>query len=141
MFHLIFNLPSQYVIAQVLWPLALKAGDAVLLLIASQYHLWCRLLSGSVFAPRFPGVLIVLFSRVFGTILLVAAIQVALAVALLASKLALGSGWAVSARWRYVEAALAMPRRPLPHQISMQILPKCRLLSWCWKASTKPSRG
>ncbi len=35
-------------------PLAAKAALAVLLLAASQFHLWNRLSSGSVFAPEFP---------------------------------------------------------------------------------------
>ncbi|TXM84117.1 hypothetical protein FV219_26915, partial [Methylobacterium sp. WL122] len=47
MFHLIFSLPCLYVVTRVLWPLpgppAAKAAVAVLLLVASQYHLWCRL--------------------------------------------------------------------------------------------------
>ncbi|MEQ4600111.1 MAG: metallophosphoesterase, partial [Methylobacteriaceae bacterium] len=82
MFHLIFGLPCVYVISRVLWPLpwplALKAVVAVLLLIASQYHLWSRLSSGSVFAPEFPRLLIVLFNWAFGAIFLVAAMQLAL---------------------------------------------------------------
>lgn len=112
MFHLIFGLPCVYVISRVLWPLpwplALKAVVAVLLLIASQYHLWSRLSSGSVFAPEFPRLLIVLFNWAFGAIFLVAAMQLALDVVALASRLLPGGGWAIPAGWRYAEAALAL---------------------------------
>ncbi|GJE19427.1 metallophosphoesterase [Methylobacterium marchantiae] len=127
MFHLIFGLPSLYVIARVLWPLpwplVLKAGVAVLLLIASQYHLWSRLSSGSVFAPEFPRVLIVLFNWAFGAIFLVSAMQLALDVAALASRLAPGGGWAISTGWRYAEAALAMLLSAVAVQQAVRIPP------------------
>ncbi|KQT87611.1 metallophosphoesterase [Methylobacterium sp. Leaf466] len=112
MFHLIFGLPCLYVIIRVLWPLpwplAVKAAVAILLLIASQYHLWSRLSSGSVFAPEFPRALIVLFNWAFGAIVLVAAMQVALDVVALATRLLPGGGWAIPTGLRYAEAALAM---------------------------------
>ncbi|TXN60582.1 metallophosphoesterase [Methylobacterium sp. WL6] len=110
MFHLIFSLPCLYVVTRVLWPLpgppAAKAGIAVLLLVASQYHLWCRLSSGSVFAPEFPRWLVVLFNWAFGAILLLAVMQLALDVIALVS-LPLG-GWAIPAGWRYAAATAAM---------------------------------
>ena len=112
MFHLIFGLPCLYVIARVLWPLpwpfALKACVALLLLVASQYYLWSRLSSGSVFAPEFPRVLVILFNWAFGAIVLLAAMQLALDLVVLASKLVPGGGWSLPVAWRYGEAALAM---------------------------------
>ena len=55
MIRLIPSLPALYVIARgawpLPWPLALKLGLAGVLLVASQYHLWSRISSGSVFAP------------------------------------------------------------------------------------------
>lgn len=112
MFQLIFGLPSLYVIARVLWPLpwplALKACIAVLLLVASQYHLWSRLSSGSVFAPEFPRPLILLFNWAFGVIVLLAVMQVALDVVVLAGKLVSGGRWSLPVAWLYAEAALAM---------------------------------
>ncbi|WP_019904824.1 metallophosphoesterase [Methylobacterium sp. 77] len=127
MFHLIFGLPSLYVISRVVWPLpwpfALKAGVAILLLIASQYHLWSRLSSGSVFAPEFPRSLIVLFNWAFGAIFLVAAMQLALDVVALASKLMPGGGWAIPAGWRYAEAALAMILSAVAVQQAVRVPP------------------
>ncbi|NEU14398.1 metallophosphoesterase [Methylobacterium sp. BTF04] len=127
MFHLIFGLPSLYVITRVLWPLpwpfALKAAIAVLLLIASQYHLWSRLSSGSVFAPEFPRVLVVLFNWAFGAIFLVAAMQLALDVAALGSRLVPGGNWAIPAGWRYAEAVLAMILSAVAVQQAVRVPP------------------
>lgn len=70
------------VLARWLWPLSLswgaKAGVAVLLLAASQYHLWSKLSSGSVFAPEFPRAIVILFNWAFGAILLLAVLQLVL---------------------------------------------------------------
>lgn len=127
MFHLIFGLPGLYVIARVLWPLpwpfALKACVAILLLVASQYHLWSRLSSGSVFAPEFPRPLVVLFNWAFGAIVLLAAMQAALDVAALAGRLAPGSGWAIPVGWRYAEAALAMLLSAVAVQQAVRVPP------------------
>ena len=127
MFHLIFGLPCLYVIARVLWPLpwpfALKACVAVLLLIASQYHLWSRLSSGSVFSPEFPRALVILFNWAFGTIFLLAAMQLALDVVALASKLVPGGGWSLPAAWRYAEAALAMLLSAVAVQQAVRVPP------------------
>jgi hypothetical protein len=53
MFHLIFALPWAYVVARTLLPLpwadGIKLTVALVLLIGSQFHLWSRLSSGSVF--------------------------------------------------------------------------------------------
>jgi uncharacterized protein len=127
MFHLIFGLPCLYVIARVLWPLpwplALKAAVAILLLIASQYHLWSRLSSGSVFAPEFPRALIVLFNWAFGAIFLVAAMQLAFDVVALASRLLPGGGWAIPAELRYAEAAAAMVLSAVAVQQAVRVPP------------------
>ena len=127
MFHLIFGLPSLYVISRVLWPLpwplALKAVIAVLLLIASQYHLWSRFSSGSVFAPEFPRVLIMLFNWAFGAIFLVAAMQLALDVAALISRVLPGGGWEIPAGWRYAEASLAMLLSAVAVQQAVRVPP------------------
>ena len=82
MFHLIFGLPWLYVVIRFIqplpWPFALKAMLAIVLLIASQYHLISRLSSGSVFAPEFPRALVIGFNLVFGAIVLLAVFQIAL---------------------------------------------------------------
>jgi len=81
-FHLFFATPCLVVLARWLWPLSLpwvaKAGIALLLLAASQYHLWSKLSSGSVFAPEFPRAVVILFNWAFGAILLLAVLQVVL---------------------------------------------------------------
>lgn len=82
MFHLMFSLPCLVVLVRWLWPLPIsrraKLASAVVLVLASQYHLWSRLSSGSVFSPEFPKPLIVLFNWAFGAILLLAVFQLLL---------------------------------------------------------------
>ena len=56
MFHVMFALPGLYAIARFLWPLPfalpIKILLAVAILVGSQYHLACRLTSGSVSRRR-----------------------------------------------------------------------------------------
>ncbi|KQT32118.1 metallophosphoesterase [Sphingomonas sp. Leaf412] len=89
MFHLFFAVPCLLVLARWLWPLALtpgvKVAVAVALLVASQFHLWSRLSSGSVFDPEMPRGVVILFNWAFGAILLLAAFQIALDLATLAT--------------------------------------------------------
>jgi len=79
MFHLMFSLPCLLVLVRWLWPLPLsrrtKVASAIMLVLASQYHLWSRLSSGSVFSPEFPKPLVILFNWAFGAILLLAVFQ------------------------------------------------------------------
>ncbi|MBB3999787.1 metallophosphoesterase [Aureimonas pseudogalii] len=99
MFHLVFALPSLYVLARFVWPLsapfAIKLALAVLILGASQFHLWNRLSSGSVFAPEFPRALILLFNGAFGAILLLALMQIALDLAALVVLAVRRSPWLI----------------------------------------------
>lgn len=82
MFHLMFSLPCLVVFVRWLWPLPVsgrtKLASAVVLLLASQYHLWSRLSSGSVFSPEFPKFLVIVFNWAFGAILLLAVFQLLL---------------------------------------------------------------
>ena len=82
MFHLMFSLPWLIVasrfIAPLPWPWWVKLLLAVFLLFASQYHLFSRFTSGSVFAPEFPRPLVIAFNLFFGAIVLLAAMQVIL---------------------------------------------------------------
>ncbi|MCC8932335.1 metallophosphoesterase [Rhizobium sp. 'Codium 1'] len=82
MFHLMFSLPWLIVatrfIAPLPWPWWAKLSLAVFLLFASQYHLFSRFTSGSVFAPEFPRPLVIAFNLFFGAIVLLAAMQVIL---------------------------------------------------------------
>ncbi|WP_414058410.1 hypothetical protein [Pseudomonas sp. HR96] len=79
MFHLMFSTPCFYVILRFVWPmpwpLPARLGCALLLLLASQYHLYARFSSGSVFSPEFPRALLLFFNWAFGAILLLALLQ------------------------------------------------------------------
>ena len=112
MFHLIFALPSLYVLERFVWPLLWAPGGkialAVVLLMASQYHLWSRLSSGSVFSPEFPRALVLLFNWAFGAIVLLAVMQVALDVTGLVARLFRPGGWATPDGVRYAAAIAAM---------------------------------
>ena len=111
MIRLIPSLPAVYVIARGVWPLpwplALKLGVAGVLLVASQFHLWSRLSSGSVFAPEFPRPVVILFNGAFGAIALAAVMLLALDMAALTSLILPGGGWAIPAAWRYAVALAA----------------------------------
>ncbi|UHC19086.1 metallophosphoesterase [Methylobacterium currus] len=91
MFHLIFAAPCAYVIARWLAPLGLplaaKGVIALLLLAASQFHLWNRLSSGSVFAPEFPRGVVLALNWAFGAILLLAVLQILVDLGALAAAL------------------------------------------------------
>ncbi|QEE44707.1 metallophosphoesterase [Rhizobium sp. WL3] len=82
MFHLMFSLPWLIVVTRFIvplpWPLMVKILLAVFLLLASQYHLFSRFTSGSVFAPEFPRPLVIGFNLFFGAIVLLAAMQLVL---------------------------------------------------------------
>ena len=110
-FHLIFGLPYLLVLVQFLIPLSLplwiKSIAAVLLLVGSQYHLWCRLSSGSVFSPEFPRPVVILFTWVFGTILFLALFLLVLDAVVVAATLVQRGPVAVPDSVRYAIAALA----------------------------------
>lgn len=84
---LVFLIPAIYVASRTLWPLALpfwsKVVVTMLLLGVSQYHLWSRLSSGSVFAPEFPRPVVILFNWAFGALVLLMLLQIALDLGLL----------------------------------------------------------
>ncbi|SEK38852.1 hypothetical protein SAMN05216382_0310 [Sphingomonas palmae] len=111
-FHLFFSIPSLIVIARWLIPLSLPLGwklaGALLLLVASQYHLWSRLSSGSVFAPEFPRPVVLLFNWAFGAILLLAVLQIALDVGGVVGWLLTRGTWHMPDAARYAAAVLAV---------------------------------
>jgi len=113
MFHLVFALPWLYVVTRTLWPLPWEMGPkiaiALVLLIASQFHFWSRLSSGSVFAPEFPRPLVILFNWVFGAIVLLGVFQAALDLAGLAAMIGgIASGDWIEARYCIAVAAFAL---------------------------------
>lgn len=82
MFHLIFSVPSWYVIARVIVPLSMPLAVKVLLsmlaLLASQYLLVSRFTSGGLFSAEMPRIIIILFNWAFSTVLLLALTQIAI---------------------------------------------------------------
>lgn len=91
MFHLMFSLPALYVIARFIWPShwgrAFKISATVLVALASQYHLYNRISSGSVFSPEMPREIIILLNWGFCSILLLALLQIAVDIVMLATML------------------------------------------------------
>lgn len=75
-------MPTLIVLVRWLLPLPLplwaKIPAGLLMLAASQFHLWSRLSSGSVFAPEFPRPFVILFNWAFGALLLLAGFQLVL---------------------------------------------------------------
>jgi predicted MPP superfamily phosphohydrolase len=111
MFHLTFALPALYVLARFVWPLPWAPGGkialAIAVLVASQYHLWSRLSSGSVFSPEFPRAVVLLFNWAFGAIALLAVMQITLDVTALIARLFRGGG-GIPDSVRYTAATAAM---------------------------------
>ena len=105
------GLPWLLVVTRFIWPLQLplwaKIVLAVLLLIASQYHFWSRLSSGSMFSPEFPRPAIILFNWAFGAIIFVALMQVLLDAATLLAMLVQGGSVSVPDGVRYAIGAIA----------------------------------
>ena len=66
MFHLIFSIPSWYVIARFVFPLAmplvLKIILSMVVLLASQYLLISRFTPGGIFSPEMPRAVPILIS-------------------------------------------------------------------------------
>jgi predicted MPP superfamily phosphohydrolase len=106
-----FSIPCLFVIIRWLWPLTSslewKIGVGVALLAASQYHLWSRLSSGSVFAPEFQREVVILFNWAFGAILLLAVLQLLLDGGALAAALLNRGAIGIPDAARYTLAAAA----------------------------------
>jgi uncharacterized protein len=88
-------------------PLSVKCLTAVLLLVASQYHLWSRISSGSVFSPEFPRPVVILFNWAFGAIILLALLQLLLDSGTLLAIAVHGGGVNVPDGVRYAMGAVA----------------------------------
>ena len=111
-FHLMFSLPCLFVIARCVWPLPwsvrARLAAAAMLLLASQYHLYSRLSSGSVFSPEFPREIVIAFNWAFSAILLLALSQLALDIITLLGSLLRWRRLAIPPAVRYGLAAAAM---------------------------------
>ncbi|MGN7293770.1 metallophosphoesterase [Rhizobium sp. SAFR-030] len=112
MFHLIFGLPWLVVLLRFIQPLpwlwSVKLLVAGLLLVASQYHLFNKLSSGSVFSPEFPRPLVIGFNLLMATLILLAVFQIALDVVSVVVTPILGHFPAVPPELRYAMGAVAL---------------------------------
>jgi predicted MPP superfamily phosphohydrolase len=114
MANVIFALPWLYVVMRGLlplpWPLGLKVAVALVLLVASRFHDWSRLSSGSRFNPEFPRGVVMLFNWLFGGLVLLTVFQIALDLAALIAMMA-GTGSAqmwITARYAIGGAAFGL---------------------------------
>jgi predicted MPP superfamily phosphohydrolase len=112
MFHLMFGLPCAYVVARFVLPLAWPAWTTamfvLLLVTGSQFHLWSRLSSGSVFSPEFPRGLVLAFNVAFGAILFLALLQLFVDVGALTIGLVRGSSVIIPSNLRLSIGILAL---------------------------------
>ena len=112
MFHVMFSLPCLYVLVRFIWPLpwrpSRRIAAAVFLALASQYHLYCRFSSGSVFSPEMPRGVIIIFNWVFGAIVLLALLQLMLDLATLAAVLVRRRRLSIPVGARYALAVSAL---------------------------------
>ena len=88
-------------------PLSAKITAAAIVLVATQYHQWSRLSSGSVFSPEFPREVVILFNWALGAIFFLALLQILLDGGLLIGMLIHGGSVSVPDGIRYGMAALA----------------------------------
>ncbi len=104
-------MPALIVLARWLWPLPLpiwtKIPVGLVMIAASQFHLWSRLSSGSVFAPEFPRAVVILFNWAFGALVLLAVFQLVLDAGALLTMLVRQEGIREPASLRYAVGALA----------------------------------
>jgi uncharacterized protein len=115
------------VITRFIWPLSLplsaKAVLAVLLLVASQYHLWSRLSSGSVFSAEFPRMVVILFNWAFAAIILLALLQLLLDGTTLLAMLVHGGYVRVPDEVRYAMGAVAAVLAAIGVQQAIRVPP------------------
>ncbi|RML89218.1 metallophosphoesterase [Pseudomonas savastanoi] len=127
MFHVMFSLPCLYVIARFLWPmpwaLSTRIAVALLLVLASQYHLYCRLSSGSVFSPEFPRTVVMLFNWAFGAILLLAVLQIIVDIATSLTMLLRRKTLTIPANLRYVIGVAALVLAAIGVQQAVRVPP------------------
>jgi uncharacterized protein len=125
--QLIFSLIYLLILTRFIWPLQLplsiKIVVAALALVALQFHHWSKLSSGSVFSPEFPRPVVALFNWAFGTIVLLALMQLALDVGLLFGILIHGGIVSAPDGVRYGLAALAALAAAIGVHQAMRIPP------------------
>lgn len=127
MFHVMFSMPCLYVIVRYIWPmpwaLSVRIAVALLVLLASQYHLYSRLSSGSVFSPEFPRAVVMLFNWAFGAILLVAVLQILIDLGMLLTMLARQRWLTVAPGLRYAIGGTALVLAAIGVQQAVRVPP------------------
>ena len=127
MFHVLFSMPAMYVIVRFLWPmpwvLSVKIAVALLILLASQYHLYSRLSSGSVFSPEFPRSMVIVFNWAFGAILLIAVLQIIVDLGTLLTMLIRLQWLTIPEGLRYAIAAAALVLSAVGVQQALRVPP------------------
>ena len=127
MFHFMFSMPCLYVIVRYVWPmpwtLSAKVAAALVLLLASQYHLYARLSSGSVFSPEFPRLFVVLLNWAFGAILLLAVLQIVVDLGTLLTLLVRRQWLGIPPALRYGIGAAALGLAAIGVQQAMRVPP------------------
>lgn len=127
MFHFMFSMPCLYVIVRYVWPmpwtLSAKVAAALVLLLASQYHFYARLSSGSVFSPEFPRLFVVLLNWAFGAILLIAVLQIVVDLGTLLTLLVRRQWLGIPAALRYGIGAAALVLAAIGVQQAMRVPP------------------
>jgi predicted MPP superfamily phosphohydrolase len=100
-----------------------KIAAALVLLLASQYHFFSRLSSGSVFSPELPRLVVVLFNWGFGAILLIAVLQIVIDLGTLLTMLVRQQWLTIPAMLRYGIGAAAMVLAAIGVQQAMRVPP------------------
>lgn len=112
MFHVMFSLPGLYVIGRFLWPmpwtLQAKIGLAIVVLLASQYHLFSRLSSGSPFSPEMPREVVVALNWAFTALVILALFQILTDISTLILMLAQRKSLVIPFGVRYATGAAAL---------------------------------
>lgn len=135
MFHIMFTIPALLVICRTVWPmpwrLATRIAVAILVLLASQYHWYSKLSSGSVFSAEMPRDAVILFNWAFSAILLLALLQILVDLAALALMLVRRRRAQIAPAVRYSIGAAALLlaaigvhaaiRVPPPHDVEIAI--------------------
>lgn len=127
MFHAMFSAPCLYVIVRFIWPMPwpwpAKLAGALVLVLASQYHLFARFSSGSVFSPEFPRPLVVLFNWAFGAILLIALLQILVDAGALLTMLVRRQWLTIPATLRYAVGTVAIVLAGIGVQQALRVPP------------------
>jgi uncharacterized protein len=125
--QLIFGLTFLLIATRFIWPLHLplwvKIVVAALVLAALQFHRWSKLSSGSEFAPEFPRPVVALFNWAFGSIVLLALLQLLLDAGLLLAIPIHGGIVNAPDGVRYVIAVVAAVAGAIGVQQAMRIPP------------------